>query len=112
MVGAIGRLTFLCAMLVGLVGWNPQPAMADHESVGVVVWAGEGEVVLLSEGHLHVLEVTPETVLLDDAGRPTRRVGVGDTVRERCAPAPHGEFSALRIEVLRAAWRWVEAAVV
>ena len=99
-------------MVAALVAWGARPAMADHESVGIVVWAGEGEVLLLTDDHLHIVEVTADTALVDEAGDPIRRLAVGDRVRERCAPTPDGGFAASRIEVLRPARHRAEPAEV
>ncbi len=102
-------LVLLGTMVLGLVVFNPQRAMADHESTGIVVWAGEGEVVLWTGDHFHVLAVTPRTLLIDEAGRAIRELGIGDRVREWCVPAPDGEAVAVRIEILPPAWQEIEA---
>ncbi|HEY7678377.1 MAG TPA: hypothetical protein VIG69_14995 [Candidatus Methylomirabilis sp.] len=99
-----GGVLLAGGVLLGAAALAPGPALADHESTGTVVWADEGEVVLLGDGHYHVLSLAPGTVLQDGIGQPLRAVGIGDRVRERCRPSPGGGFTALRIEVLRRAW--------
>ena len=89
-----GFLVILGATVLGYLALSPRPAMADHESVGIVVCVGEGEVVLHADGHSHVVALTPGTVLLDERGRAVRAVSVGDTVRERCRPPPEGGRAA------------------
>ena len=91
-------------VLLGAAALAPAPALADHESTGSVAWADEGEVVLLADGHYHVLALAPGTILLDEDGQPLRALGIGDRVRERCRPSSEGGFTALRIQVLRRAW--------
>ena len=99
-----GGVMLAGGVLLGVAALAPAPALADHESTGSVVWADEGEVVLLADGHYHVLALAPGTILLDEAGQPLRAVGIGDRVRERCRPSPEGGFTADRIQVLRPAW--------
>jgi hypothetical protein len=91
-------------VLIGAAVLASAPARADHESTGSVAWADEGEVVLLADGHYHVLALAPETILLDEDGKPLRALRIGDRVRERCRPSSEGGFTALHIQVLRRAW--------
>jgi hypothetical protein len=72
--------------------------VADHESTGIVLWAGESEV-----------PVTRQAFLVDEAGRSVPAPGIGDRVRARCIPAPNGEALAVRIAVLRRGRLEVEA---
>ncbi len=63
-----------------------------------MVWAGDAEVMLWTGDHYHVLAVTPQALLVDEAGRPIRELEIGDRVRAHCTPAPDGEAVAVRIE--------------
>ncbi len=101
-------LVLLGAVVLGLVAFSPRPALADHESTGIVLWAGDGEVMLWTGDHFHVLAVTPQTLVINEAGRPIREMEIGDRVRESCTPAPNGEALAVRIEVLPRAWQEIE----
>ena len=99
-----GRMVPVGAAVCGLVLAVAAPAAADHESTGMVLWAGEGEVVLFGEDEgFHILAVTPRTLLRDERGGPTRRLEVGDIVWERCAVAPEGGATAIAIDVVRRA---------
>lgn len=95
--GCRGHVACRLALLV------PGTARADHESVGTVVWVGEGEVVLVAEGHYHVLAIPDRTAVVDEFGRSIEDLRMGDTVRESCRPTADGGFTAARIEIVRAA---------
>jgi hypothetical protein len=101
-------LMLLGLVVPALVAIGPRAAMAHHESTGIVVWAGDGEVMLWAGDHFHVLAVTPQTLLIGEAGRPIRKLAIGERVRETCTPAPDGEAVAVQIEILPPAWQEVE----
>ena len=104
-----GRVILAGGVLLGVAALAPAPAVADHESTGSVVWVDEGEVVLLADGHYHLLALAAGTVLLDEGGKPLQALAIGDRVLERCRPSPDGGLTAVRIEVLRRAWPRAEA---
>lgn len=104
------RAAGLVALLVGLGMALVRPAAAEmHTSVGLVVRASAGEVVLLENSHRHALVIDAATVLQGPLGQRVAEVEVGDIVREWCEPLPDGRFIARRIAIRRAAWQLGES---
>lgn len=102
----MGRTAGLVALMLGLGAVLVGPAAAEmHSSMGLVVRASQGEVVLLENSHRHALVVDAATVLHGPLGQRVAQVQVGDIVREWCQPLPDGRFVARRIAIRREAWQ-------
>ncbi len=104
------RTAGLVALMIGLGAALVSTARAEmHSSVGLVVRASAGEVVLLENSHRHALVIDAATVLQGPLGQRVAEVRVGDIVREWCEPLPDGRFIARRIAIRREAWRLLES---
>jgi nitrous oxidase accessory protein NosD len=96
--------------MIGLGAVLVGPAAAEmHTSLGLVVRASQGEVVLLEDSHRHALVVDGTTRLEGPLGERVGEIQVGDIVREWCEPLPDGRFVARRIAIRREAWRLAES---
>lgn len=106
----MGHAAGVVALMVGLGMVLVSPAVAEmHTSVGLVVRASAGEVVLLENSHRHALVVDAATRLQGTLGERVAEVRVGDIVREWCEPLPDGRFIARRIAIRREAWQLGES---
>ena len=85
-------------------------ALADglHRASGVIVAADRDIVTLrLENGKPLALSLVAATVVYDGVGQPMRATGLGqgDYVREECVKHEDGRHVAVRIMLLRPAWR-------
>lgn len=104
------RTAGLVALMLGLGAVLVGPVAAEmHTSLGLVVRASAGEVVLLENSHRHALVVDAATRLQGTLGERVAEIQVGDIVREWCEPLPDGRFVARRIAIRREAWRLAES---
>ena len=85
-------------------------ALADglHRTSGVIVAADRDIVTIrLESGASLALSLAASTAVYDGVGQPMRAaaLGPGDYVREECVEREGGRHVAVRITLLRPAWR-------
>ena len=104
------RTMGLVALMIGVGVVLAAAASAEmHSSLGLVVRASQGEVVLLENSHRHALVVDAASRVEGRLGERVAEIQVGDIVREWCEPLPDGRFVARRIAIRREAWRLAES---